>query len=64
MKYPAEQNRKYPAQQSGKIGIFILKLSSKAQSRPKTIKMAALVLEFAISVRCHPLSDICLPHTQ
>ena len=47
----------------GEIAIFILKLSSKAQIRPSTIKMVGLVLEFAISVRFHPLSDVVF-HTE
>lgn len=43
------------------IAIFNLELSSKAQIRPLTIKMDGLVLEFAISVRSHPLSDAVYP---
>jgi hypothetical protein len=47
----------------GEIAIFILKLSSKAQIHPSTIKMVGLVLEFAISVRFHPLPDVVF-HTE
>ena len=63
-KQPVEkcQNSEFQLKK-GEIAIFILKLSSKAQIRPSTIKMVGLVLEFAISVRFHPLSDAIF-HTE
>jgi len=46
----------------GEIAIFVLKLSSKFQIGPSTIKTATLVLEFAISVQSRPLSDVVSSH--
>jgi hypothetical protein len=42
----------------GEIAIFILKLSSKAQIGPSTIKTATLVIEFAISVQSYPHTQV------